>query len=114
MTQDQLAHTMFPLGSMRKTEVRAIAEENGFVNAEKPDSQDICFVPNGDYGSIIELQTGSKPVCGNFVDKQGNVIGKHKGLIYYTSCHLKPRAAVCMRNLSRKRQYCPWRKRRFI
>lgn len=84
MTQEQLAHTVFPLGNMRKTEVRAIAEENGFVNAEKPDSQDICFVPNGDYGSIIELHTGNKPASGNFVDKQGNVIGKHKGVIHYT------------------------------
>lgn len=84
MTQEQLAHTVFPLGNMRKAEVRAIAEQNGFINANKPDSQDICFVPNGDYGSIIELQTGSKPACGNFVDKQGNVIGKHKGIIHYT------------------------------
>lgn len=84
MTQEQLAHTVFPLGNMKKTEVRAIAEQNGFVNADKPDSQDICFVPNGDYGSIIELQTKNKPASGNFVDKQGNVIGKHKGIIHYT------------------------------
>ena len=84
MTQEQLAHTMFPLGNMRNTDVRAIAEQNGFINADKPDSQDICFVPNGDYASIIELQTGKKPVCGNFVDKQGNIIGKHNGVIHYT------------------------------
>ena len=84
MTQDQLAHTMFPLGSMRKTEVRAIAQVCGFVNAEKPDSQDICFVPNGDYASVIELQTGKRPVEGNFVDKQGNILGRHKGVIHYT------------------------------
>lgn len=84
MTQDQLVHTMFPLGSMRKTEVRAIAEESGFVNADKPDSQDICFVPNGDYASVIELQTGKRPVEGNFVDKQGNILGRHKGVIHYT------------------------------
>lgn len=71
MTQEQLAHTMFPLGKMRKTEVRMIAEENGFVNANKPDSQDICFVPNGDYASIIELHTGKRSAEGNFVDKQG-------------------------------------------
>ena len=69
---------------MRKTEVRAIAEENGFVNAEKPDSQDICFVPNGDYAGIIELHTGKRSAEGNFVDKQGNVIGRHKGIIHYT------------------------------
>lgn len=84
MTQELLAHTMFPLGSMQKTEVRAIAEENGFVNAEKPDSQDICFVPNGDYASVIELQTGKRPVEGNFVDKQGDILGRHKGMIHYT------------------------------
>lgn len=84
MTQDQLVHTMFPLGSMQKTEVRAIAEESGFVNADKPDSQDICFVPNGDYASVIELKTGKESAEGNFVDKQGNNLGRHKGVIHYT------------------------------
>ena len=84
MTQEQLAHTMFPLGNIRKTEVRQIAYKNGFINADKPDSQDICFVPNGDYASVIELQTGKRPVEGNFVDKQGNVLGRHKGVIHYT------------------------------
>lgn len=84
MTQEQLAHTFFPLGNMRKTEVRKCAEENGFVNAQKPDSQDICFVPNGDYASVIELQTGKQSPQGNFVDKQGNLLGRHKGIIHYT------------------------------
>lgn len=84
MTQEQLSRTVFPLGEMRKTQVRAMAERNGFVNADKPDSQDICFVPGGDYSRVIELQTGEKPIVGDFVDKQGNVIGKHKGLIHYT------------------------------
>lgn len=84
LTQEQLAHTLFPLGGLRKTEVRAIAEQNGFVNADKPDSQDICFVPNGDYAQVIELHTGSKPSQGDFVDKQGNILGKHKGIINYT------------------------------
>lgn len=84
MTQEQLAHTMFPLGNKRKTEVRQIAEKAGFINADKPDSQDICFVPNGDYAGVIERQTGHKSVPGNFVDKQGNVRGKHKGVIHYT------------------------------
>ena len=84
MTQEQLAHTMFPLGGMRKNEVRAMAEESGFVNADKADSQDICFVPNGDYASVIELSTGKKPNSGNFVDKQGNILGRHKGVIHYT------------------------------
>ena len=84
MTQQQLAHTLFPLGNMRKTEVRQLAEQSGFVNAHKPDSQDICFVPNGDYASIIELQTGKKAAFGNFVDKEGNVLGRHRGVIHYT------------------------------
>ena len=84
ITQEQLAHTMFPLGSMRKTEVRAIADESGFVNADKPDSQDICFVPNGNYASVIELQTGKQSPQGNFVDKHGNILGRHKGVIHYT------------------------------
>lgn len=84
LTQEQLARTKFPLGGMRKTEVRAIAEQNGFVNADKPDSQDICFVPDGDYASVIELQTGRRLPAGNFVDRDGNVIGEHKGIIHYT------------------------------
>lgn len=84
MNQYQLAHTMFPLGDMKKTQVRAIAKENSFINANKPDSQDICFVPDGDYASVIEKQTGKKPKKGNFVDKQGNILGEHKGIIHYT------------------------------
>ncbi|MGN1409982.1 MAG: tRNA 2-thiouridine(34) synthase MnmA [Eubacteriales bacterium] len=84
MTQEQLGSTMFPLGSMRKTEVRAMAKECGFYNADKPDSQDICFVPNGDYASVIELHTGKRPDEGNFVDKNGNILGRHKGVIHYT------------------------------
>ena len=84
MTQEQLAHTRFPLGNLRKTHVRALAEQNGFVNADKPDSQDICFVPDGDYAHIIELQTGCKAAAGNFVDQCGNVMGTHRGVIHYT------------------------------
>lgn len=84
MTQEQLAHTLFPLGEMRKSQVRLIAEQNGFVNANKPDSQDICFVPNGDYASVIELHTGKESVKGNFVDNNGNILGQHKGIIHYT------------------------------
>lgn len=84
LTQEQLAHTLFPLGNMKKTDVRTAAEENGFVNATKPDSQDICFVPNGNYASVIDLQTGRKSVAGNFIDKDGHVLGKHKGIIHYT------------------------------
>lgn len=84
MTQEQLAHTLFPLGSLCKTETREIAEESGFVNARKPDSQDICFVPNGSYANIVELHSGKKPEFGNFLDTSGNIIGQHRGIIYYT------------------------------
>ena len=84
MTQNQLSHTLFPLGGMCKEETRKIAEESGFINAKKPDSQDICFVPDGDYAKIIELHTGKKAPFGNFVDKNGNILGKHKGIIHYT------------------------------
>lgn len=84
MTQEQLSHTLFPLGDMTKTETRKIAEENGFVNAKKHDSQDICFVPDGDYAAFIEGYRGKKYKNGNFVDKSGNVLGTHKGIIRYT------------------------------
>ncbi|MBQ5346784.1 MAG: tRNA 2-thiouridine(34) synthase MnmA [Ruminococcus sp.] len=84
LTQYQLSHTLFPLGSMNKTEVRKIAEENGFINAKKHDSQDICFVPDGKYAEFIERYTGKTYENGDFVDKDGNILGKHKGIIRYT------------------------------
>lgn len=85
MTQEELAHTMFPLGDIAdKNEVREIAEKNGLANAEKPDSQDICFVPDGDYAKVIEHYTGKKYPEGNYIDVNGNVLGKHKGIIHYT------------------------------
>jgi tRNA-specific 2-thiouridylase len=84
MTQEQLAHTIFPLGKYSKDEIRNIAEQQGFINARKHDSQDICFVPDGDYAKFIENHTGKAYPNGNFVDKNGNVLGEHKGLIRYT------------------------------
>lgn len=84
MTQEQLSRTLFPLGSLTKIQVREIAEENGFVNAKKPDSQDICFVPDGDYAAFIERFTGEISKPGDFVDENGNVVGCHKGIIRYT------------------------------
>ena len=84
LTQELLAHTLFPLGELTKKEARGIAEANGFVNANKPDSQDICFVPDGDYATVVEKITGRIPEPGDFVDKEGNVIGQHKGIINYT------------------------------
>lgn len=84
MNQYQLEHTKFPLGGMRKTETRALAEEGGFINADKPDSQDICFVPDGDYASVIEKYSGTVEKPGKFVDTNGNVLGEHKGITHYT------------------------------
>lgn len=84
MTQDQLAHTLFPLGGMTKQAVREIAAEHDFINAKKHDSQDICFVQNGSYADFIEQYTGKKSPEGDFLDKQGNVLGRHKGIIRYT------------------------------
>ncbi|OUP02181.1 tRNA 2-thiouridine(34) synthase MnmA [Drancourtella sp. An210] len=84
MTQEQLAHTIFPLGSMKKSETRALASEHGLGTAKKPDSQDICFVPDGDYAKVIELHSKKTYPCGDFVDKEGNVLGQHKGIIRYT------------------------------
>lgn len=84
MTQQQLASTLFPLGNMTKTEVRQAALQNGFINAEKPDSQDICFVPDGDYGAFLSRYTGKDYKSGNFVLSNGKVIGKHRGITNYT------------------------------
>ncbi len=84
LTQDQLAHTLFPLGEMTKQEARQMAEIIGFTNARKHDSQDICFVPDGDYVSFIERTTGESFDKGNFIDLNGNILGKHNGIIKYT------------------------------
>ncbi len=84
LTQEQLAHVQFPLGALRKTETRAIAEAQGFVNAGKHDSQDICFVPDGNYADFIEQYRGKKYPAGNFVDREGSVLGQHRGIIHYT------------------------------
>ena len=83
LTQEQLSRTRFPLGGLTKDEVRRIAQENGFLNAEKPDSQDICFVPDGNYAAFIERHGGEiKP--GDFLDADGRVLGRHKGITHYT------------------------------
>ncbi len=84
ITQEQLAHTLLPLGWLSKKEVREIAEQKGFANAKKHDSQDICFVPDGDYAKFIESYTGKTYENGDFIDCEGNVLGRHKGLIRYT------------------------------
>lgn len=95
LTQDSLAHMLFPLGSLQKAEVRALAREHGFVNADKAESQDICFVPDGDYvgfiqhrlelpsdGDAAKVPPAFRP--GPIVDRAGRVLGTHRGLIHYT------------------------------
>lgn len=84
LTQEQLAHTRFPLGELTKVEARAIAEEQGFINAKKRDSQDICFVPDGDYMAFMERYTGKTYENGNYLDLSGKVVGRHKGAVAYT------------------------------
>ena len=84
LTQEQLAHTLFPLGELIKSETRAIAEASKLTNAQKPDSQDICFVPDGDYAAAIERLTGKTSAPGNFIDTDGNVLGTHRGITHYT------------------------------
>lgn len=85
LTQEQLSHIIFPLGEYSKSHIRDIAEKQNFINARKKDSQDICFVPDGDYAHFIEAYTGKTYPVGNFIDKQGNVLGQHNGIIRYTN-----------------------------
>lgn len=85
MTQEQLEHTRFPLGEYEsKEQIRAIAEELGFINASKKDSQDICFVPDGDYATFIRDYSGKDYPEGDFIGLDGQVYGTHKGIICYT------------------------------
>lgn len=85
LTQEQLAHIAFPLGEMKsKDQIRGIAAEYGFVSAHKADSQDICFVPDGKYADFIRQRTGKEYPAGDFVNAEGKVLGRHKGLIQYT------------------------------
>ena len=84
MTQEQLRRTLFPLGELTKTEVREIAQREGFLNAKKHDSQDICFVPDGDYAAFIQEYTGKTYAPGPVYDVDGNKLGTHRGIIHYT------------------------------
>ena len=84
LPRELLPHILFPLGEMTKPEIRALAAEQGFETAHKSDSQDICFVPDGDYAGFMEGYTGRTPAIGNFVDTDGRVLGQHKGIIHYT------------------------------
>jgi len=84
MTQEQLKHTLFPLGNMNKKEVRALAYDNKLHNSEKPDSQDICFINDNDYAGFIEKHISHMPAQGSFIDNDGRVLGTHKGIHRYT------------------------------
>lgn len=84
LSQHQLSHTLFPLGDLTKPEIRKIGEQHGFTNAHKSDSQDICFIPDGDYARFIEKELGEKYPEGNYIDEDGNILGRHKGMIHYT------------------------------
>ena len=88
LTQEQLKRTLMPVGAYSKDEIRSIAEKIGLLVADKPDSQDICFVPDGDYASFIEEtvreKTGRELPAGNFVTPDGRVLGRHRGIVHYT------------------------------
>lgn len=85
LTQEQLARTLMPIGGYTKEEIRQMAEQAGLFVAGKPDSQDICFVPDGDYAAFVERKAGGRtPRPGNFVDLDGNVLGQHQGITHYT------------------------------
>ena len=84
LTQEQLSHTLMPVGSYEKDKIREIATQIGLTVANKPDSQEICFIPDNDYAGYIERNVDKVPGEGNFVDLEGNILGRHKGIIHYT------------------------------
>lgn len=84
LTQEQLSHTLMPVGAYTKDQIRQMAEEIGLQVANKPDSQEICFIPDHDYAKFIEENTEQIPEQGNFVDMDGNIIGRHEGITHYT------------------------------
>ncbi|MCF0142137.1 MAG: tRNA 2-thiouridine(34) synthase MnmA [Parasporobacterium sp.] len=84
LSEEQLSKIIFPLGALTKEEVRKYAESKGLTNANAPDSQDICFLPEGDYGSFVEARSEKGKTPGEFTDTEGRVMGTHKGLIHYT------------------------------
>ncbi|MCL2108581.1 MAG: tRNA 2-thiouridine(34) synthase MnmA, partial [Oscillospiraceae bacterium] len=84
LSQSQLRRVIFPLGSLDKLRVREIAEAHGLTNSNKPDSQDICFVPDGDYAGFITRHSGFTPESGEITDKDGRILGVHGGIIKYT------------------------------
>ena len=84
LNQHQLSHTLFPLGQLTKEQAREIAREQGFINARKKDSQDICFIPDGDYTAFLRRFTGKDYPGGDFLDEKGQIVGRHSGAVDYT------------------------------
>lgn len=85
LTQFQLAHTLMPVGAYTKDEIRKMAAQIGIPVAGKPDSQEICFIPDNDYAGFIDREAGERvPEAGNFVTKDGMILGQHKGITHYT------------------------------
>jgi tRNA-specific 2-thiouridylase len=84
LSQEQLSKVILPLGDIKKSDVRELAASLSFENAYKKDSQDVCFIPDGCYSEFIELYSGIKSKPGNYIDTDGNVLGRHKGIINYT------------------------------
>ena len=84
LSQETLSRVLLPLGDFRKSDIRALAAEVGLTTAHKSDSQDICFVPDGDYAAFLCHYTGRIPTPGDYVDESGRVLGQHKGIIHYT------------------------------
>jgi len=84
LSQDQLSGSLFPLGSYLKNEIRGIAADEGLILHDKPDSQEICFIPDNDYVSFIESRAGFRPSPGDITDSTGRVIGRHSGIHRYT------------------------------
>ena len=84
LTQEQLSHSLFPLGGLSKDEIRAIAAHSGLASAHKSESQDICFIPDGDYSAFLRAFTGRDYPAGPFLDAAGNILGQHTGIVDYT------------------------------
>ncbi len=100
LSEEQLSRIKFPLGDFEsKADVRAYAEARGFESANKPDSEDICFVPGGDYASFVQDHTGKSYPEGDYIDEEGNVLGRHKGLIHYTVGQRKGLGIACGRRM---------------
>ncbi len=85
LSQHQLAHTLLPLGEYSKEEVKSIAEEHGFILERKKESQDICFIPDGDFASFLSRYLGKDFEKGSFIDRDGNILGEHLGAVKYTT-----------------------------